>query len=86
MRYRRIQEKGPVLLVTAEVHTGATLKAASTLLKKNALEHKTFTVLKSATPGIVVDYYVVETEARSLLPWPFSLARRELLDGGAGQG
>lgn len=79
LRYNKIRDKGNVLLVTAEVHSGDTLRAASERLQKNCVEHETFTFTKGLNSQFKVSFYVVETDLRNFLPWPFSPVRREML-------
>lgn len=67
-----------VLLVTGEVHTGTTLAMASDYLDSLEIAHKTFALLVSPRPEIAVDFYVVRTYSRSLLPWPHAPADTDM--------
>ncbi len=76
--FDNIRSKGNVLLTTAEVRTGATLQAASELLNKNGIMHKTFTVTTSPDPIFKVHYFLVKTKSRSLIPWGIHRLKQQI--------
>ena len=58
-----------VLLATSEVHTGRTMKKASEHLDGLRVDHKTFTLICSPSTGFDLDYFVIRSDKRGLLPW-----------------
>lgn len=65
-----INRKLKVLLVAAETHTGATLSLASNYLDSLGIEHKTYVLCYSPRSKITVDYFILCTHSRALIPWP----------------
>ena len=74
----RESHEGVALLVSAEVHGGDTIKAASKYLNSVGIKHKTFTYLKSPMARVKLDHYVLETPYRNLLPWPPAKMHKDL--------
>lgn len=63
-----VKSKG-VLLASSEVHTGSTMKMVSEYLSGLGIEHKSFSLICSPSSGFAVDYTVIRSDKRGLLPW-----------------
>ena len=61
---------GRVLLAVSEVHRGETIRGASEYLTGLGIEHKSFSLICSPSSGFAVDYSVIRSDKRGLLPWP----------------
>jgi hypothetical protein len=63
------------LLVTSEIHSGEVFKKAAAHLRALNIEPKTFALIGSRTSNFRVDYYMVCSDKRGLLPWEDSPSR-----------
>lgn len=58
-----------ILLVTPEVHTGNTIKAASAYLTNQNIKHDTYSLITSPTAATQIKHSVLVSDRRGLLPW-----------------
>jgi pyrimidine operon attenuation protein/uracil phosphoribosyltransferase len=65
----------PILVVASEVHTGNTVQKVSAKLGAAGIDHRTFAFLASPSSCYKLDYCVLSTNERSILPWRDSPTR-----------